>query len=150
MNDYTVSMAQRVPGACREEKGQDFASSLPGLILQELSDAESYLYLGRILPGPESIRLRELARQEQSHGACLRGISTLITGQPAESPVLPPEPGQPVAVLRSCYGNTMRRLARYEQYRVHPEYGPVFGKLAMQEQEHCREILELIGRISRT
>ena len=52
-------------------------------------------------------------------------------------------------MLRRCYGREMRCLAQYEARANHPEYGPVFARLAEQEREHCRLILELIGNLKR-
>ena len=52
--------------------------------------------------------------------------------------------------LRASYGREMRCLAHYQQRANDPEYGKVFEKLALQEQEHCRQLLELIGTIHPT
>jgi hypothetical protein len=39
----------------------------------------------------------------------------------------------------------MRLLAQLESYAHHKEYGPVFARLALIQQEQCRQILEIIG-----
>ena len=39
----------------------------------------------------------------------------------------------------------MRSLKEYEALMDDPEYGHVFARLAEQEREHCRTLLEMIG-----
>jgi len=43
----------------------------------------------------------------------------------------------------------MHTLAAYEQRSADREYGPVFARLAQQEREHCRMVLELIGNLQK-
>ena len=86
-----------------------------------------------------------MALQEHSHGACLRGIYTLMTGTRPETPIVPVQITGIDATLRSCSGREMRCLAQYEQRAGDREYGIVFEKLALQEQEHCKTLLEIIG-----
>lgn len=120
-------------------------TEIPLWITEETADAHTYAVLSRRMPGAISQRLRVLSQQEQAHAACLRGISTLIHDAPPEIATTVKEPSDFLIALRTCYGHAMRRLARYEAFRTDPEYGPVFERLSQQEQEHCREILELIG-----
>lgn len=122
---------------------------LTDLITQEWADAATYLHLSRRLQGKESGVLRRMSEQEQAHTACLKGIYTLITGS---HPVVRTSPAsqEPVAtILRRCYGREMRCLAQYEARISDPEYGQVFARLAEQEKEHCRLILELIGNLKK-
>ena len=120
------------------------------LIAHEGADAATYLQLSRRFQGKESALLRKMFEQEQSHAACLKGIYMLITGTRPATHAAPPEQGDPESVLRRCYGSEMRCLARYEQRSSDPEYGHVFIRLAEQEREHCRMILELLGKIKKT
>lgn len=132
----------------RTGEGLD-AGGLKGLIAREWEGAAVYLGLSRRIQGQEGAILRKLFEQEQSHAACLKGIYTLITGQ--HLPVQTPSPRQePVeATLRRCYGNQMRSLAEYEARAADPEYGRVFERLALQERENCRLLLEVIGRLKK-
>ena len=132
---------QRVKGESESrEKG------LLALIAQEWTDAATYLQLSRRLSGKDSAVLRRMYEQEQSHAACLKGIYTLITGEHPTVRTLPMEQSDTVSILRRCYGREMQCLAQYEA-RVHdPEYGQVFARLADQERDHCRLLLELLGR----
>ncbi len=138
----TAEVWQRVNSAAAPPT---LSGEIPLWITEEIADAHTYASLSHRISGPMSQRLRALSQQEQAHAACLRGISTLINDAPPDVATAVKEPGDPLIALRTCYGSAMRRLARYESFRTHPEYGPVFERLSQQEQEHCREILELIG-----
>ena len=132
---------QRVKGESEnKEKG------LLALIAQEWTDAATYLQLSRRMTGKDSAVLRKMDEQEQSHTACLKGIYTLITGTHPTVRALPVSQGDIETVLRRCYGREMQCLAQYEARRSDPEYGQVFARLADQEREHCRLLLELLGR----
>lgn len=115
------------------------------LITREAEDAAIYLQLSRVVQGKASVLLRRMYDQEQTHVACLKGIYTLTTGKRANIPMPKLTPDTPENVLRRCYGREMRCLARYEQRCSDPEYGQVFSRLAEQERDHCRMILELLG-----
>ena len=147
---YQNEMAQRVWQRVRgEEENGIAAHTLQEMIAGEWSDAAAYLALSRKTTGKESSILRRLVEEEQSHMACLKGIYTLITGA---KPNLPrtPAPQEPMEVtLRKCYSREMHALAAYEQRSADREYGPVFARLAQQEREHCRMVLELIGGLQK-
>ena len=148
MDNYDAAKAtrvwQRVQGA---KPAAPEADGIPALIAGELEDAAIYMHLARNASPKESQILRRLAQEEQNHGACLKGIYTLMTGEPI-SPRIPPVPQQPAErILRRCYGKEMRCLAQYEAKSNDPEYGPVFARLAAQEREHCMTVLVLIGKM---
>ena len=119
------------------------------LITEEWADASTYLHLSRYFQGKESGILRKLSEQEQAHTACLKGIYTLITGSPPKVRTIAPPQEPLMQILRHCYGREMHCLAQYEARMHDPEYGQVFSKLAEQEREHCRLVLELIGNLKR-
>ena len=135
---------QRVKG---EEENRE--KGLLALIAQEWTDAATYLQLSRRLTGKDSAVLRKMYEQEQSHTACLKGIYTLITGTHPKVRALPVSQADTESVLRRCYGREMQCLAQYEARAGDPEYGQVFARLAEQEREHCRLLLELLGRVKR-
>ncbi len=128
---------------------QNPAQGLLELIAQEWTDAATYLLLARRFQGKESAVLRKMFEQEQSHTACLKGIYTLITGTQPVVRAIPPVQESTEAVLRRCYGAEMRCLARYEERSSDPEYGQVFSRLAEQERDHCRLVLELLGNLKK-
>lgn len=135
---------QRVRGSALPE---DCSAGLPALIAGEWADAATYLQLSRHFQGRDAAALRRMFDEEQSHAACLKGIYTLLTGERTvtRTPPLPQEPVE--ATLRRCYGREMHCLAEYEQRASNREYGPVFQRLAEQEREHCRVLLELLGKL---
>ena len=125
------------------------AQSILNLIAEEMLDAASYARLAKRLPPPLAAIARQISQQEQSHISCLKGIYTLITGRKAivPPPTLSDDP--PDILLRRCYGREMLCLAHYEARQTDVQYGHIFRKLALQEQEHCHHILELLGALSK-
>ena len=126
------------------EDGRD----LRRLLLAEETAAQTYLQLSRQIQGKPSAMLQRMAREAHAHSACLEGICLLATGDAPAIGTLPPETGDAGILLRKCYGRAMRILATYEARRNDPEYGPVLARLAAQQQEHCKSILELLGHLS--
>ena len=147
MENYDPQMAarvwQRVKGS---QQPENEAAQLQAMIHQAHNAASVYLQLSRRFQGKDAAALHRLSEDAQSQAACLQGIYSLIAGQTAVShaPSVPQEP--PEATLRRCYGKSMQALAQYEQWSSHKEYGPAFARLAQQEQDHCRTLLELLGK----
>ena len=146
MNTYDPQKAQRVwqrVHSQNEESPRE--GNLQELIMNEREAAATYLRLSRQANPREASVLQRLFREEQTHVACLKGIYTLITGL-APTTRSPQPVSEPMEVtLRKCYGREMRSLKEYEARSDDPEYGHVFRRLAEQEREHCRAVLELIG-----
>jgi len=140
----TARVWQRVQGSVAE----DPTRGLTGMIAEEWADAAVYLSLSRRVQGNHAAILRKMGQEEQAHMACLKGIYTLMgTGRP-DVPQPPAMEKAPVSVmLRRCYGREMRCLAQYEARANDPEYGQIFARMAQQEKEHCRLILELLGTL---
>ena len=138
---------QRVQGNAPNPSPQE-VQGLPELIAEEWQDATTYLNLSRMLTGRASMLLRKMYEEEQAHTACLKGIYTLITGNRPTVRAVPLPTEDVLTTLRRCYGREMRCLAGYEARSNHPEYGPVFARLAEQEREHCHKVLELLGNLN--
>lgn len=136
---------QRVQGTPAGEAARD----LPELIAQEWTDAQLYLQLSRRLQGKESSILRRMFEEEQAHTACLKGIYTLVTGKRPAVKAVPVGQEDPERLLRRCYGREMHCLAQYEARTGDPEYGQVFSRLAEQEREHCRLVLQILGNLQK-
>ena len=151
MNTYDPQKAaqvwQRVQAA-RPEPVQP-EENLKELIMNEWTAAATYAQLARQLPQNEGAVLQRLSREEHGHGACLRGIYTLKTGE--KCPLHTPNPGKenPEVTLRRCYGLEMRSLKEYEAKSSDPEYGHVYARLADQEREHCMALLGVIGSLGK-
>ncbi len=136
-----------VYGAVRRKKAEDPVSGLLRLIEEENTDAAIYLQLSRILQDSHKEILHTMYQQELAHAACLGGIYTLITGSRPHVSTPPIQVESLEKMLRRCYGREMRRLAQYERKASDPEYGKIFAKLVLQEQEHCRIILQLLSTL---
>lgn len=135
---------QRVQGAAAATPSQ----GLQGLIAEEWADAALYLALSKRVQGPAAVILRKMSQEEQNHMACLKGMYTLQGAGRPDIPSPPPTEKAPIdLLLRRCYGREMRCLAQYENRSADPEYGQVFARMAQQEREHCRQILELLGSL---
>ncbi len=148
METYDKAKAARVWQRVQGESVANPTQGLPALIAEEWADAAIYLSLSRRVQGNASAILRKMSQEEQAHMACLKGIYTLHGAGRPEIPAPPPLDKAPVAtVLRRCYGREMRCLAQYESRAADPEYGQVFARMAQQEREHCRQILELLGSL---
>ena len=150
MEHYDTAKATRVWQRVQTSlQPQPDTQGLSALIAEELEDAATYAQLAKQFGGKDRQTLRRLAETEYSHAACLKGIYTLMTGEPI-NPKIPPLRQEPAdRTLRRCYGREMRCLAQYEGRSSDPEYGPVFARLAAKEQEHCMTVLELLGRMKK-
>jgi rubrerythrin len=145
METIDKEMAARVWQRVHPQPQVPQSQGLLGLITQELTNAVIYLQLARRLQGRQSVLLRKLAQQEQTHAACLKGIYTLITGEHPKARAIQPDTAPVEVLLRKCYGAQMRSLAQYEQRMADPEYGKVFAGLAEQERQNCQTLLAILG-----
>lgn len=148
METYDKAKAARVWQRVQGEAAANPTQGLKGLIAEEWADAAIYLSLSKRVQGNAAAILRKMGQEEQAHMACLKGVYTLQgTGRP-DVPAPPPVDRAPVGMLlRRCYGREMRCLAQYESRADHPEYGQIFARMAQQEREHCRQILEILGSL---
>ena len=137
---------QRVQGALPAEQKEQ---GLCEMIARAWTDSAVFLHLARRFSGKESALLRKLSEQEQASAACLKGIYTLITGQRPAVRAVQPQPEESERALRRCYGSKMQSLTWYESRTGDPEYGPIYARLAQQEWEHCRIVLELLGGLKK-
>lgn len=139
---------QRVQGE-RQEQPPQRGDQLRGLIMEQLQLASAYLQLARLWPGRDGAVLMRLSREAKMQAVCLKGILSLTEGQSPAISIPQPQPSQPEAILRRCYGQELRLSKAYEARRTDPEYGPVFEKMTARGREHCVAVLELLGSIGR-
>lgn len=152
MNTFDQQKAARVWQRVQESKPApktDRVDNLQELIMNEWTAAATYQQLSRQVQPKDAAVLQRLSREEHSHGACLRGMYNLITGEKCEvhMPQLQKEPLE--RTLRRCYGLEMRSLKEYEAKCDDPEYGHVFARIAEQKREHCMALLGLIGGLGK-
>lgn len=125
------------------------SEELVAMLRQARSAAACYLTLSRRTGGRTAGILRRMYEEKQNHVDCLLGLYDLLCGKrPSLPPGKPPAQEPLETSLRRCYGEAMRALVQLEAGRDQPECGRIFARLAQQEQEHCRLLLELLGRNS--
>lgn len=148
METIDKAKAARVWQRVQSEVAAYPTQGLQAMIAEEWADAAIYLSLSRRVQGNAANILRKIGQEEQSHMACLKGIYALQGTNKPDIPAPPAVDKAPVSViLRRCYGREMRCLAQYESRANDPEYGQVYARMAQQEREHCRLILELLGSL---
>ena len=138
--DEQVRIWQRVKG-----ETPPVTEGLPGLAANALAQAALYGALARQLQGPGRNMLLSLQEDEQHCARCLKGIWRMVTGKRMQ-PAAVPLPSENIeAALRRCYGQTLKTLSAFEKRAYDPEYGPIFGMLAVKKREHCCKLAELLG-----
>ena len=138
--DEQVRIWQRVKGDT-----PPVTEGLPGLAANALAQAALYGALARQVQGPSRTILLKLQEEEQHCARCLKGIWRMVTGKRMQ-PAAVPLPSENIeAALRRCYGQTLKTLSAFEKRAYDPEYGPIFGILAVKKREHCCALAELLG-----
>ena len=151
METIDPAMAQRVWQRVNATTPQEVAPASPdlqALIEAELEDAAAYLHLSRFFNPHYSRILRQMHQQEQSHAACLKGVYRMSTGKRC-TPRLPrPLRERPALTLQRCCQRELDSAAQYEARVKDPVCGETFARLAQEEREHSRFLLELLGKIN--
>ena len=125
----------------------DDGRALRLLMLESLTAAENYIRLARCFSGWQAEALNRMCREARAQGTCIGGICALIMDEPPKKQALVPDAGTLAARLKKAYVRAMHLLSACEGYSPDPEYGPVFRRLSIRQQEHCRMILEIIGSL---
>ena len=146
MENYDPQMAARVWKRVTGESLPPVSPDLQSLIEEELADAAAYLHLSRFFHSPYDRILRQMHRQEQSHAACLKGIYRMTTGTRCTPRLPKPIREKPLLTLQRCYERELHCVNRYTLNSSDPRFGQSYVRMALQEQEHCRILLELLGR----
>ena len=152
MKEFDSETVRKIWQRVQSDKSSDrsleaSACSLSQWIVRELTVAEIYMRLSGKMVGQTKITLQRLAKQERHHASLLKGICTMTEGVTPRVYV-PKMQKQPIPVLlRQCYGYKLQALAEYEKRISDSQYGDVFQSLVRQEQEQCRFLLQLIGKI---
>ncbi len=148
MESYDPATAAKVwQRVLSEPAKQPQVQDLTPLIVGEMTDEATYLALAKKFKDSRSQLLRQMAAEEKTHSACLRGICRLRSGVPPQTriPELLDAPAE--VLLRRCYSREMKRLTQYRELNGDPEFGEVFCRLAEQERKHCQQLLELLGTL---
>ena len=150
MENIDPAMAQRVWQRVTSAAPSEVAPASPdlqALIEAELEDAAAYLHLSRFFSDPYSRILRQMHQQEQSHAACLKGIYRMSTGRRCNPRLPRPLREKPSVTLRRCCQRELDCATQYEARSKDPVSGETFSRLAQQEREHSRFLLELLGKL---
>ena len=147
MDQFDTELENRVWQRVRGENQP--LQSLQALAAAELSEAAAALMLSRQLQDKEKAMLRKMYEEDRAHAFCLKGMHYFTFDQPMSIRHIPPAPESPVIALRKAYARKLRALREYESRTGDPEYGAVFRSLALQERQHCRLILELVGLLKK-
>ena len=121
--------------------------ALLGLMMEMGTAAENYRRLAKCFYGWQAEALGRMAKEAKAQASCIGGICALILGEAPERALPCPDTGTISVRLKKAYARAMHLLSACEGYRTDPEYGPVFQRLAIKQQEHCRKILEIIGSL---
>ena len=147
METYDPALATRVwKRVTGDTPPQTTSPDLQTLIEEELADAAAYLHLSRFFNSHYSHVLRHMHQQEQSHAACLKGIYRMITGKRCTPRLPKPIREKPSVTLQRCYDREMRCATRYTASASDPRFGLTYARMAQQEQEHAKFLLELMGK----
>ena len=138
--DDQVKIWQRVKGDM-----QPVTEGLAGLAANAMTQAALYNTLARQMQGPARSILLSLQEDEQRCAQCLKGIYRLCTGTQLKPAALPPSAENRETALRKCYSQSLKALAAFDNRAFHPEYGPVFSRLAAKKREQCCMLTELMG-----
>ena len=144
---------QRVQGN-KTEVHTSFPEKNPSLALSEAisreqSCAAMYVLLTKKMPDNVRNRISQLAKEERSHAAALRGICAVTEGGCPDIRPLPAENAPIPVLLRRCYGQKLQAMAEYEKRVSDPRHGSIFQKLLEQEQNQCRILLQMIGNVEK-
>ena len=149
MEHYDSDKAQRV---WQRVSGNDPSpsESIQALAVAELNEAAVHWLLSQQLQGKERSLLRKIFEEDQAHTACLKGIYYFTQDQPLSVKPVLPGPEVPLIALRKSYSRKLRALREYESRSSDPEYGHIFRKLAQEEAEHCKSILQIVGHLKKS
>ena len=138
--DEQVKIWQRV-----RAESVPVTDGLPALAANAIAQANLYGTLARQAQGSKRSMLLKLQEEERRCVQSLKGIYRMVTGSPMTPGAVPLSPENTEAALRKCYGQCLKALVLFDSRAFHPEYGPVFSKLAVQKREHCCLLAELLG-----
>ena len=121
--------------------------ALAVLMLESLTASDNYRRLSRCFSGWQAEALSRMTREAKAQGTCIGGICALVMEEPPALPPAIPDTGTVAVRLKKAYARALHLLAAFEGRSKDPEYGPVFQRLAARQQEHCRNILEILGSL---
>ena len=126
------------------------SESIQGLAAAEINEAAVHWLLSQQLQGKERAALRRIFEEDQAHAACLKGVHYFMEDQPLSIRPVLPGPEALLVALRKSYGRKLKALREYTVRENDPEYGHIFQKIAQEEQQHCKLILQIVGQMKKS
>lgn len=150
MEKYDRNLEKRVWERVRSDAPREpDLRNLPALISDEAAAAAMYQSLARRVPPRHRGTLLRMAREEQSHRDALMGMYCLTTGRHTTVKAPVPSLSPLEAALRRSYAGELQSISAYEARSGDPEYGAVFARMAREEGDHSRWILEILGDLGK-
>ena len=120
--------------------------SIKAWILTAQENAAAYRHMSQQPGMKEKARLQQLYGESRQWIACMRGICRM-DGERVAAPkvVCPPEAGY--RILEKCFHRERKLWEEWERQSGERAYGPLYGRLARQAQEHCVTVMEMLGNL---
>ena len=114
------------------------------MVAWEKETEGALLWLSQRLP-EKGHALQQMLADTRRHIACLQGIRQLAGEKKGNYTATKPAAQDPAALLRWCYGQSLRVGGQYASLGEDNQYGCVFSDMARTKRRHCALILELLG-----
>lgn len=141
MDQIDPAQAQRVWQRVRGNQEENLQQLLAALVRTNGEDAALYQQMA-----PKNSGWNRLLEEKRSQIGTLRGLYFIHAGQKLPPVKLPAPQGDPDRLVRACMGRQMQLLRTYDQQSKSEEFGCIFASLHDAQREHCRLLLETIGR----
>lgn len=120
--------------------------ALQALALYAGETAALYQALAAALTGKSKEQAQRLWERQRDTFFCLRGLQKLSPSS-GNAPRLPKAPNMPAGKLAAQgYRRAKHALTEYTARSIDPEFGPVFRRLALREEENCQLLAWLLGQ----
>ena len=150
MENMDKAMESRVWQRVQSRKPEDVPplqrDNLKGCILAAQETAVACRNLSLQLIGKQWEPLRRLETESMKIAHCLRGLSALRGETVKLTPLTRPR-DLPWRALEKCFHRTRKLWEEMEHRCTDPECGMVFRRLALQAEEHCMVLAELMGKL---
>lgn len=150
MEEFDYEKAARVWQRVQNREAPEPLRPDPAALIRDAGElAAMYQALGRLLPGQDGDRLRQLGRECRGCADCLRGLSAIRGGNPGGERGKAVSARQARPLLEGCYHRERKLLEALVRQTADPEWGQVYRCLAEKCGKRCVTVLEVLGRLGR-